>query len=250
MPSRRIRQGKRSCECRPLHLGAASPSILLMVATTVVLAEDSFIVREGIRMLLESTGEVELLAAAEDYDELMLFVASHDPDVVITDIRMPPTRTDEGIRAALEIREGRPTTGVVVLSQYAEPGYALALFEHGTAGLAYLLKERVGDLEELMGAVRQVADGGSVVDPKVVESLVAARAAKVGSKLDRLTPREQEVLEQVAEGKTNAAIARDLFLSERAVEKHINSIFTKLDLSFEADVNKRVRAVVLWLAEH
>ncbi len=220
------------------------------MTTAVVLAEDSFIVREGIRMLLESTEEVDLVAAVEDYDELMTAVEDSQPDVVITDIRMPPTRTDEGIRAALEIRESRPETGVVVLSQYAEPGYVLALFEHGTAGLAYLLKERVGDLDELLAAVGQVAQGGSVIDPKVVEVLVAARATRGRSKLDRLTAREQEVLKHVAEGKTNAAIARDLYLSERAVEKHINSIFTKLDLSFEADVNKRVRAVVLWLAEH
>lgn len=220
------------------------------VATTVVLAEDSFIVREGIRMLLESTDEVDLVALAEDYDELIAVVADQEPDVVITDIRMPPTRSDEGIRAALEIREKRPDIGVVVLSQYAEPGYALRLFEHGTAGLAYLLKERVGDLDELLAAVEQVTHGGSVIDPKVVEVLVSARAAKAGSKLDRLTRREQEVLEHVAAGKTNAAIARDLYVSERAVEKHINSIFTKLDLVFELDVNKRVRAVVLWLAEH
>jgi DNA-binding NarL/FixJ family response regulator len=220
------------------------------MATAVVLAEDSFIVREGIRMLLEATEDVDLVAAADDYDELMSQVADHGPDVVITDIRMPPTRTDEGIRAALEIRASRPETGVVVLSQYAVPGYVLALFEHGTAGLAYLLKESVGDLNELLAAIGQVAQGGSVIDPKVVEVLVAARAAEAGSTLDRLTPRESEVLEHVAEGKTNAAIARDLYLSERAVEKHINSIFTKLDLSFEEDVNKRVRAVVLWLAEH
>lgn len=219
------------------------------MATTVVLAEDSFIVREGIRLLFESTPEIDLVAAAESYDELLAAVEEHHPDVVITDIRMPPTRTDEGIRAALEIRDRRPDTGVVVLSQYAEPGYVLALFEHGTAGLAYLLKERVGDLGDLLDAVQRVLEKGSVIDPKVVEVLVAARARKVGSKLDRLTPREREVLEHLAEGKTNAAVARDLYLSERAVEKHINSIFTKLDLSFEEDVNKRVRAVVMWLAE-
>ena len=201
-------------------------------------------------MLLEATDEVDLVATAENYEELISVVAEYDPNVVITDIRMPPTRTDEGIRAALEIRENRPETGVVVLSQYAEPGYVLALFEHGTAGLAYLLKERVGDLDELLGAVEQVAHGGSVIDPRVVEVLVSARAAKTESKLDRLTPREQEVLEHVAAGKTNAAIGRDLYVSERAVEKHINSIFTKLDLAFEHDVNKRVRVVVLWLAEH
>jgi DNA-binding NarL/FixJ family response regulator len=221
----------------------------MSVATTVVFAEDSFIVREGVKMLLEATDEIDLVATAEDYDELMTAVEGHNPDVVITDIRMPPTRTDEGIRAALAIRESWPETGVVVLSQYAEPGYVLNLFEHGSAGLAYLLKERVGDLDELLRAIHQVESDGSVIDPRVVDVLVSARSSKVGSKLDRLTAREREVLEHVAEGKTNAAIARDLYLSERAVEKHINSIFTKLDLSFEEDVNKRVRAVVLWLAE-
>jgi DNA-binding NarL/FixJ family response regulator len=219
------------------------------VATTVVLAEDSFIVREGVRLLLEATDEISLLATAETYDELLAAVEEHRPDVVITDIRMPPSRTDEGVRAAGEIRDRWPGTGVVVLSQYVEPGYVLALFEHGTAGLAYLLKERVGDLDELVRAVQQVHGHGSVIDPKVVEILVGARARRAGSKLGRLTPREREVLEHIAEGKTNAAIARDLYLSERAVEKHINAIFTKLDLSFEVDVNKRVRAVVLWLAE-
>ncbi len=223
---------------------------LRSVAATVVLAEDSFIVREGIRMLLGATEEIDLVATCENYDELLTAVEDERPDAVITDIRMPPTRTDEGIRAALQIRADYPEIGVVVLSQYAEPGYVLSLFEHGTAGLAYLLKERVGDLGELVGAVRQVMRRGSVIDPKVVEVLVAARAAKAGSKLERLTPREREVLEHVAEGQTNAAIARDLYLSERAVEKHINSIFTKLDLGFTEDVNKRVRAVVLWLAEH
>ena len=200
-------------------------------------------------MLLAATEGIELVAAAEDYDELLAAVGEHHPDVVITDIRMPPTRTDEGIRAALEIRSRWPEIGVVVLSQYAEPGYVLALFEHGTAGLAYLLKERVGDLDQLVEAIEQVNHNGSVVDPKVVEVLVSARVGKAENKLDRLTPRESEVLEHVAGGKTNAAIARDLYLSERAVEKHINSIFTKLDLSFETDVNKRVSAVVMWLAE-
>lgn len=218
--------------------------------TSVVLAEDSFIVREGVRMLLAATEEISLVAACETYDELIAAVAEHLPDVVITDIRMPPTRTDEGIRAALEIRSRWPEIGVVVLSQYAEPGYVLGLFEHGTAGFAYLLKERVGDLDQLLTAVAQVRENGSVVDPKVVDVLIGARAQRKQRKLGRLTPREQEVLKHVAEGKTNAAIARDLYVSERAVEKHINSIFTKLDLSFEEDVNKRVRAVLLWLAEH
>lgn len=214
-----------------------------------MLAEDSFIVREGIRLLLDTTDGIDLVAVTENLDELMSAVEMHKPNVVLTDIRMPPSRTDEGIRAALEIRARWPETGVVVLSQYAEPGYVLALFEHGSAGLAYLLKERVGDLGELVRAIEEVSRNGSVIDPRVVDVLVAARSRRAGDKLDRLTPREGEVLEHVAEGKTNAAIARDLYLSERAVEKHINSIFTKLDLSFEEDVNKRVRAVVLWLAE-
>lgn len=220
------------------------------MVTSVVLAEDSYIVREGMRMLFDASDELDLVATCESYDELMAAVAERPPDVVITDIRMPPTRTEEGVQAALEIRSRWPDTGVVVLSQYVEAGYVLSLFEHGTAGLAYLLKERVGDLKQIISAVEKVRSKGSVIDPKVVEVLVDARAARAGSKLDRLTPRELEILEQLAEGKTNAAIARDLYLSERAVEKHINSIFTKLDLSFDEDANKRVRAVVLWLAEH
>jgi len=219
------------------------------VATTVVLAEDSFIVREGVRMLLDATEEIDLVATSETYDELLAAVEEHRPDVVITDIRMPPTRTDEGIRAALEIRSRWPKTGVVVLSQYVEPGYVLALFENGTAGLAYLLKERIGDLDELVGAVDQVLQDRSVVDPRVVEVLIDARVKKAGSKLGRLTPREREVLEHIAEGKTNAAVAGDLYLSERAVEKHINSIFTKLDLLPEKETNRRVRAVLMFLAE-
>jgi len=200
-------------------------------------------------MLFDDTDELDLIATCESFDELMAAVENRLPDVVITDIRMPPTRTMEGVQAALEIRARWPDTGVVVLSQYVEAGYVLALFANGTAGLAYLLKERVGDLHHMITAIEEVRANGSVIDPKVVEVLVEARAAEAQSKLNRLTPRELEVLEQVAAGKTNAALARDLYLSERAVEKHINSIFTKLDLSFEHDVNKRVRAVVLWLAE-
>jgi DNA-binding NarL/FixJ family response regulator len=216
---------------------------------TVVFAEDSFLVREGVRMLLAETDELTLLAVCETYDELIAAVEAHRPEVVITDVRMPPTRTDEGVRAALEIRSRWPGTGVVVLSQYADPDAVLSLFHGGTAGLAYLLKERVGDLDQLVQAVRQVSGGGSLVDPRVVEVIIGARSARPASKLERLTPRELEVLERVAEGSTNAAIARDLFLTERAVEKHLNSIFSKLDLALEEDVNKRVRAVILWLGE-
>ena len=222
----------------------------MSVPISVVLAEDSFIVREGIRLLLEAAEEVDLVGIAENGDELLVAVEKMRPEVVLTDIRMPPTRTDEGVRATLEIRSRWPETGVVVLSQYVESGYVLDLFEKGTTGIAYLLKERVADLDELLGAINRVREGGSVVDPRVVDVLIAARAKQAGSKLSRLTPRETEVLGHVAEGKTNAVIGRDLYLSERAVEKHTNSIFTKLDLAFEEDANKRVRAVVLWLAEH
>jgi DNA-binding NarL/FixJ family response regulator len=219
------------------------------VATRVVFAEDSFLVREGVQMLLAEIAEVSLLAVCETYDELMAAVEAHRPEVVITDVRMPPTRTDEGIRAALEIRSRWPHTGVVVLSQYADPDAVLTLFRNGTAGLAYLLKERVGDMDQVVDAVNRVRDGGSLIDPRVVEVIVGARRVRSASTLDRLSSRELEVLERVAEGKTNAAIARELYLSERAVEKHLNSIFSKLDLSFERDVNKRVRAVILWLGE-
>lgn len=219
------------------------------MATPVVYAEDSFLVREGVRMLLAETAEVSLLAACETYDELLAAVDVHRPQVVITDVRMPPTRTDEGVRAALEIRSRWPNTGVVVLSQYADPDAVLTLFRDGTAGLAYLLKERVGDLDQVVDAVNRVRDGGSLIDPRVVEVIVGAHRVRSASSLDRLTPRELEVLERVAEGKTNAGIARDLYLSERAVEKHLNSVFSKLDLSLEQDVNKRVRSVILWLGE-
>jgi len=215
------------------------------MATRVVFAEDSYIVREGVRMLLEEAG-YEIAALAEDYDELMAAVESASPEVVITDIRMPPTRSDEGVRAAREIRAAHPEIGVVVLSQYVEPDYALALLEDGSAGVAYLLKERVGDIEQLTRAIEAVSEGGSVVDPKVVDALVAGRIAR---KIDRLTPRESEVMAELATGKSNAAIADTLYLSERAVEKHINSIFTKLDLLPERETNRRVRAVLMYLAE-
>ncbi len=215
----------------------------------LVLAEDSYIVREGVRLLIESEPELELVAVCEDLDSLMAAVEEHHPDVVLTDIRMPPSGTDEGIRAAQQLRETSPATGVVVLSQYADPTYALALFEEGSQRRAYLLKERVGDLEQLLAAVREVAGGGSVIDPKVVETLVSARASSKNARLDQLTPREREVLAEMAQGKNNAAIAAALFLTERAVEKHTNSIFGKLGLSEERNTNRRVRAVLLYLAE-
>ena len=217
------------------------------MALSIVLAEDSFIVREGVRMLLEDAG-YELKAAVETYDELLEAVEQHHPEVVITDIRMPPTRTDEGIRAARAIRANHPEVGVVVLSQYVEPGYALALFEAGAEGLAYLLKERLGDFDQLEHAINEVRTGGSVIDSRVVDALVAGRA-KPQSPIERLTARESEVMSEMAQGRSNSAIAENLFLSERAVEKHINSIFTKLDLIPEKETNRRVRAVLVFLAK-
>jgi len=215
----------------------------------VVVAEDSLLVREGIARLLESLDDIEIVALCADYDGLMQAVAAEGPDVVLTDIRMPPTGTDEGIRAACELRDAHPDVGVVVLSQYAEPAYALELLAGGSERRAYLLKERVSEPDQLEAAIREVADGGSVVDPKVVEALVAGRSRAKESPLRFLTPREREVLDQIAQGKNNAAVAASLYLSERAVEKHINSLFAKLGLGDEPDVHRRVKAVLLYLAD-
>jgi DNA-binding NarL/FixJ family response regulator len=215
----------------------------------LVVAEDSLLVREGLATLLRAQADVELVGLCEDYDSLMAAVESEKPDVVLTDIRMPPTGTDEGIRAASELRASHPSIGVVVLSQYAEPSYALQLLDGGSEGRAYLLKERVSQPEQLLAAIHDVAGGGSVVDPKVVEVLVGAGARKKESALDRLTPRETEVLSEIAQGKNNAAVAASLVLSERAVEKHINSLFSKLGLTDEPDVHRRVKAVLLYLSE-
>ena len=215
----------------------------------VVLADDHYLVREGVRRLLESEPEVEVVAVCGDLDSLLAAVEAERPDVLVTDIRMPPGDADEGIQAAERLRETNPEIGVVVLSQYANPSYALALLERGSAGRAYLLKERVEDVEQLVGAIRAVADGGSVIDPKVVDALVAEGARSEDSPLNELTPRERDVLREMAEGKNNAAIAESLFLTERSVEKVIHSIFLKLGLTWETTVHKRVTAVVLYLAE-
>jgi len=216
---------------------------------TVIVAEDSLIVREGIVRLLSKNDDVEISGLAVDLPELLAAVDESPPDVVLTDIRMPPTGTDEGIRAAAELRERHPRVGVVVLSQYVEPGYALSLFDGGSQGRAYLLKERVSEGSQLIDAIRAVATGGSVVDPKVVETLVDARSRARSSPLEHLTPRELEVLSEIAQGKNNAAVAESLVLSERAVEKHINSLFSKLGLSEEPSVHRRVKAVLLYLAD-
>jgi DNA-binding NarL/FixJ family response regulator len=215
----------------------------------VVLAEDNYIVREGLREILAAHERIEVVTTCEDLDGLLAAVESEQPDVVITDIRMPPTSTDEGIRAAAELRESHPDVGVVVLSQHDDPVYVLALLESGSAGRAYLLKERIHDRLQLVAAVDAVANGGSVIDPKVVEVLVAARTQAAQSPLAELTARETEVLAEIAQGKSNTAIADSLVLTKRAVEKHIHSIFMKLNLAYEQDVSKRVKAALLFLAD-
>lgn len=214
----------------------------------VVVAEDSLLVREGIAKLLEHQDDVEVVALCSDYDGLLAAVSEYRPDVVLTDIRMPPTGTDEGIRAAAWLRSAAPGVGVVVLSQYVDPAYALELLDGGSAGRAYLLKERLADATELVAALVEVARGGSVVDPKVVESLVASRRRSEPSPLERLTVREAEVLAEIAQGKNNAGVGAQLGLSERAVQKHINSLFSKLGLGEEPDQHRRVMAVLMYLA--
>ena len=212
-----------------------------------VLAEDNTLLREGIARLLERAEDIDLVGTAADRPELEALIEEQSPDVVVTDIRLPPTGTDEGIQIAAALRTARPDVGVVVLSQYADPAYALALLEGGSEGRAYLLKERVSEVDDLLAAIREVAGGGSVIDSKVVESLVSTKHPRA-SDVDRLTPREREILGEMAQGKSNAAIAATLVLSTRAVEKHTNSIFSKLGLSEEIDVNRRVKAVLLYLA--
>jgi DNA-binding NarL/FixJ family response regulator len=233
-------------------LSTALPSALRsdgMTVIRVVLAEDNALLREGISKLIEAHDDIELVGTASNLPELLALIESSVPDVVVTDIRMPPTGTDEGLQAATMLRQTRPEVGVVVLSQYTAPAYALALLEHGSAGRAYLLKERVAGANELAQAIRTVASGGSTIDPLVVEELVEAQRNRQRSNLSWLTPRESEILGEMAQGKSNAAIASALRVSERAVEKHTNSIFAKLGLTEEKDVNRRVKAVLLYLSE-
>lgn len=215
----------------------------------VAIAEDHFLVREGTRRSLEDTDEIEVVAAVGTATELIDAVAQLAPDAVVTDIRMPPGHGTEGIEAAHHIRAAHPGTGVVILSQYADETYAFALLADGTAGLAYLLKERVGEIRTLVSAIRSVAEGGSVIDPTVVEALIAHRAKAARSPLAELTERELDVLGGMARGQTNAAIAASLHLSASSIEKHGTSIFAKLGLAHEDGVHRRVAAVLTFLRE-
>ena len=219
------------------------------MAIRVAIADDSVLVLEGIQQLLAANPGIEVVASCEDMPSLLMAVEAVQPDVVVTDIRMPPSRTDEGIQIATRLRQLHPEVGVVILSQYVEPTYALKLLETGSEGRAYLLKERMRDSAQLASAIEAVAAGESVIDAKVVEVLVAARERAPRPALAGLTPREQEVLAEIAQGKSNTAIATSLVLSKRAVEKHIHSIFSKLGLTEAEDVSRRVKAALLFLAE-
>jgi DNA-binding NarL/FixJ family response regulator len=212
----------------------------------VVIAEDNYLVREGVRRLLEDSGQIEVVACVGNAGELLDAVRRLTPNVVLTDIRMPPGHHMEGIEAARAIRTEHPKIGVVVLSQHTDESYARALFSDGSAGLAYLLKDRVGDLEDLIRALNEVVSGGSVVDPVIIDTLVARQQTRVSSPLATLTPRELDVLREMAQGKTNAGIEQALFLSASTVEKHVNAIFSKLGIS-EAPVHRRVVAVLAFL---
>ena len=218
------------------------------MAIRVVLADDNLLVREGLEQVLAAQAGIEVVASCSDLPSLLAAIDSEQPDVVLTDIRMPPSNVDEGIQVATRLRESDASVGVVVLSQYAEPAYALALLD-GSDGRGYLLKERVHDGAQLRSAIETVAAGGTVIDPKVVELLVSASSRSQHSRLAELTPREREVLAEIAQGKSNAAISDSLVLTKRSVEKHINSIFLKLGLAYADDVSKRVKAALLFLSE-
>jgi DNA-binding NarL/FixJ family response regulator len=217
------------------------------VTIRVVLAEDNFLLRAGTAALLDALPDVELLAAVADAQELLAAVEEHRPDVVVTDIRMPPNHRTEGLDAAAVIRSRFPGTGVILLTQFADPQYAYELLRDGASGAGYLLKERIGDIAELERSLKQVAAGGSALDPQLVEALVTRKERADGSPLAGLTKREREVLEQMAQGKNNAAIAEALVLTDRAVQKHINSLFAKLGLGDNPGLDRRVAAVLTLL---
>jgi DNA-binding NarL/FixJ family response regulator len=232
---------------RPGARTAARVTVPAVTLVRIVLGEDSYLAREGIVSALEAAGDVELLASCEDVDSLREAVDEHRPDVVLTDIRMPPTNTDEGIRLAEELRTRHPEIGVVVISQHSDPLYAITLFEGGSAGRGYLLKESVREPAELSRALHEAAAGRSVVDPRIVERLIATQRQRQSSPLDTLTPREHEILAMIAEGRSNTAIAEALVITKRAVEGHINAIFAKLDLGDSEDVSRRVKAALVYL---
>ena len=215
----------------------------------LIVADDSFLVREALTEVLATEPEIDVVAVVNDSWSLRTAVERERPDVVLSDIRMPPFDEGDGIQTAAELRETHPEIGVVILSQYADADFALRLFEAGSAGRAYLLKERIGNRAELVAAVTAVAGGGSVVDPKIVEALIAERARRADSALADLTSREREVLAELAGGKSNSAIAASLFLTKRAVEKHINAIFLKLNLRGSEEISSRVAATLIWLGE-
>jgi DNA-binding NarL/FixJ family response regulator len=219
-------------------------------AIRVVLADDSYLVREALAHVLADADGVKVVAACADRDALLRAIETENPDVVVTDIRMPPSNSDEGLRVATTLRETHPDIGVVVLSQFAEPRYGLALLDSGPDGRAYLLKERIQHGGQLISAIKAVTQGGSVIDGKLVETLVNARGHAGRSPLAELTPRELEILTLVARGHSNQAIADELVLTKRAVEKHINAIFLKLDLTYATDVSRRVKAALIYLAEN
>jgi DNA-binding NarL/FixJ family response regulator len=219
------------------------------MAIRIVVAEDNLLVREGIVRLLSTAPDFDVVASCDDYDGVVAAVERDDPDVVLTDIRMPPTLTNEGVRLARALHVSHPKIGVVVVSQYSEPEQVLGVFEGGSDRRAYLLKERIHDRAALVSAIRAVAAGGSSVDPKIIDVLVYARAGGASSRLDELTPREREVLAEIAQGKSNSVIADDLFLTKRSIEKHVNSIFVKLGLGNADDVSKRVKAALIFLME-
>jgi DNA-binding NarL/FixJ family response regulator len=232
--------------CRPRFL---SGQPIVPEKLRLVLADDHYLVREGTRSLLEDTGRIDVVATAGNAEELLAAVEQYHPGVVITDIRMPPSHSLEGIRAALAIRRSFPEVGVIALSQYVDGSYALELFKDGTGGLGYLLKERVGDLDELLVAIETVAAGGSTIDPIVVEALVESRGRATRSPLRHLSPRELDVLREMAQGKNNQGIADALYLSESAVEKHVGSIFVKLWVTEQSQISRRVAAVVTFLED-
>lgn len=231
-----------------LLVPAAAQSVYAM-AVRVVLADDSYLVREALTHVLADAPGIHVVAVCEDVDSLMLAIEAERPQVVVTDIRMPPGRSDEGVRVAAKLRASHPEVGVVILSQYLEARYALDLLAEGSDGRAYLLKERIHDRSELTAAIEATAAGGSVIDPKVVDMLVEARSRVAASPLAGLTLRERAILREISQGKSNSAIAESLTLSKRAVEKHINSLFTKLELPQSEDVSRRVKAALLFLAD-